>query len=221
MRPGNNSARAAARAVLAGADGVGLLGLWIAMAAIVVMSVYVIANVIARQLHVGTFNGAGEISGYLLLTIAFFGLGHAFRHGAFLRLTVVHRRVPARMAPHLEVVLYAVTAAYAVLFDVEMWKLAQESRDQGSTSLGLLQVPTWIPQMVVAIGAAMFALQVIAMLLARIVLPADEDVMLGEDDTPPEMPLGAELPPTDAEVLEREQASGSGVNDDDVMAPRR
>ncbi len=138
-------------------------------AALLVMLFYVMGSVLGRYTGWWVFLGADEVGGYAMAALFFLGLAHTFRSGAFIRVTIVQQKLSPALRSASENLLYLVALAYAVILDWYFWQMILQSRDFGSTSIGVLAWPIWLPQLSLGIGAGIFALQIFSLLLGRLV----------------------------------------------------
>jgi TRAP-type C4-dicarboxylate transport system permease small subunit len=111
------------------------------------------------------FRGADDIVAWLCAASAFFALGYTFRHGDLVRVSLLIDRLPkhARRGAEISCLLAALTVmAYIVWaagsFVYESWRFAELAQ-------GLIQIPIWIPQLSVPLGALILAVAVLDELL--------------------------------------------------------
>lgn len=115
---------------------------------------------------VGVSTGAvNDIVSWLAAAASFLTMAHAFKHGDFVRVTLLLDRLPARARQVMEAVsltVAAVAVAYlcwwAVKFTYESWLFNEIAQ-------GLLPLPMWLPQSSFAIGALLLLAAVLDELL--------------------------------------------------------
>ncbi|VTU28471.1 TRAP-type C4-dicarboxylate transport system, small permease component [Variovorax sp. PBS-H4] len=105
--------------------------------------------------------GANDLVAWLCAAAAFLPMAHAFRHGDFVRVTLVFDKLGARSGRVLEVVALCVAciaiaylAWWATVFTWESW----EFHEMGT---GMLAWPLWIPQLSFVVGAWVFLIAVL------------------------------------------------------------
>ena len=120
---------------------------------VIVMSLLVFINVIARFVFNHSLAFSDEISTYLFVLMSFMGTAIAARRGAHLGLSIVTDRVSPKARIIIGMVMYGVSALFClliVIFGIQMvvsqYQLGQES--------AAMQWPEWIYGSFVPIGAA-------------------------------------------------------------------
>jgi TRAP-type C4-dicarboxylate transport system permease small subunit len=92
---------------------------------------------------------------------AFLAMAHAFKHGDFVRVTLLMEKLPKGVVRVLEVVSLSVAAVaigylawWAIRFTFESWQF-------NDIAGNMVPIPIWIPQMSFVIGAVLFAVAVV------------------------------------------------------------
>lgn len=145
---------------------------WLACAALCIITLLVVVQVGTRVLDV-LLQAAGipptgfiipsltEFAGYLMVGATFLALASTLKHGVHIRVTVVLGVLPETLRRVLNIL---VGTGAAVLFGFVAWHallLALDSYQFGSVSYGIVPVPLWIPQTVMALGLVVFAVALI------------------------------------------------------------
>jgi TRAP-type C4-dicarboxylate transport system permease small subunit len=127
---------------------------------IALIALLMIAQSILREFHVRT-GAVNDVVAWFCAAAAFFAMAHAFKHGDFVRVTLVLEKVggATRRAMELASLSIAVVAvAYlcwsAVNFTYESWAF-------NDVSQGLLPMPMWIPQLSFALGSLLLLVAVV------------------------------------------------------------
>jgi TRAP-type C4-dicarboxylate transport system permease small subunit len=122
--------------------------------------VVMLAQVAGRELGL-LFRGADDIAAWLCAAAAFLALGHTFRRGELVRMTLLLDRLPPATRWKAEVFSLSIAAlvggymVYAVIrFVYESWKFNEVAQ-------GLIKVPIWIPQISFAVGVAIFFVAIV------------------------------------------------------------
>ncbi|HEX6720903.1 MAG TPA: TRAP transporter small permease subunit [Burkholderiaceae bacterium] len=105
--------------------------------------------------------GVNDIVSWLTAAAAFLAMAHAFKHGDFVRVTLLLEAVNSRLRRTLEIV--ALTLAALAIGYLAFWaaRFTWESRVFGDMAGGLVVIPIWIPQVTFVVGALLFWLAVI------------------------------------------------------------
>ena len=105
--------------------------------------------------------GTNDIVAWLTGAAAFLAMAHSFRHGDFVRVTMLLEKLPAPVVRRLEIAaltIAAIAVAYlafwAARFTYESWKF----HDMAG---GMVAIPIWIPQSSFVIGAVLFLAAVV------------------------------------------------------------
>src|SRR3954451_15493038 len=112
-----------------------------------------------RELNL-PFPGADDIVSWLCAASAFFALGHTFRRGELVRVSLVLARLAPGARRHAE---SACLIGAAVVAGYTAWAIAKfvyESWQFKELAQGLIQIPIWMPQMSLVIGCAIFLVAV-------------------------------------------------------------
>jgi TRAP-type C4-dicarboxylate transport system permease small subunit len=127
---------------------------------IALIAVLMIAQSILREFHVNT-GAVNDVVAWFCAAAAFFAMAHSFKHGDFVRVTLLLETVNARTRRIMELVsllIASVSVAYlaysACLFTYESWEF-------NDISQGLLPMPMWIPQLSFALGSLLLLIAVV------------------------------------------------------------
>lgn len=127
---------------------------------VLLIAVLMVAQSVLREL--GQRTGAvNDIVSWLCAAAAFFAMAHAFKHGDFVRVTLLLEKLSDRARHGVELaclVVGTVATGYlawaAVRFTYESWEF-------NDIAQGLLPLPLWIPQVSFAIGACLLFVAVV------------------------------------------------------------
>ena len=119
---------------------------------IVLICVAMIAQSVLREFGVRT-GAVNDVVAWMCAAASFFAMAHAFKHGDFVRVTLLLEHLPARTRRVFEItalligtVCVGYLAYWAVHFTYESWQFNELAQ-------GLLPIPIWIPQSTFALGA--------------------------------------------------------------------
>lgn len=125
----------------------------------------VVAQVAGRLIGV-LVPGADDLAGYALTASSFLALAHTLRAGGHIRLTLLIRRAGRRQRLLLETGCLAFGVLVTGYFTYHVVEMARDAYRFGERSQGILPVPLWIPQAVMAVGAAVLFLAFVDDLVA-------------------------------------------------------
>jgi len=132
--------------LVAGALGAGCIAL---------ICILMVVQTLGRQFGFQT-GAITDVVSWLCAAAAFMTMAHAFKHGDFVRVTLVLEKLSAPNRRRFELVCLAVAcvamgylAWWACRFTFESWQFNELAQ-------GLWAIPIWIPQMSFAIGSVLF-----------------------------------------------------------------
>jgi TRAP-type C4-dicarboxylate transport system permease small subunit len=127
--------------------------------------VVMLLQVVGRELGV-LFRGADDITARLCAAAAFLALGHTFRKGELVRMTLALDRLPPSARWKAEVVSLSVAALVGGYMVYAVTRFVYESWKFNEVAQGLIKVPIWIPQISFAVGVAIFFIAIVDELVA-------------------------------------------------------
>lgn len=124
----------------------------IAATFIALICLCMIAQSVLREFGVRT-GAVNDIVSWFCAAASFFAMAHAFKHGDFVRVTLLLEKLPAPARRSFEIgslligtVAVAYLSYWAVKFTYDSWAFNELAQ-------GLLPLPIWIPQSSFAIGS--------------------------------------------------------------------
>lgn len=133
-----------------------------AIAACCVLAIFVLMIVagVGRQLNVKV-SGINDIVSWLCAAAAFFAMAHAFKHGDFVRVTLLLEKLSARARHGLDLVCLAVAAVAVAYLAYSATAFTYESHEFAEMATGLVVIPIWIPQATFVVGSWLLLLAVL------------------------------------------------------------
>lgn len=108
-----------------------------------------------------------EFSGYLLAGVIFLGLGYVYRHGGHVRMSLLLDATNPKLSRVLYWLTDLIVATYAVIQLCKISELAYESYIYNWRSSTTLEVPLYLPQTLMVLGALIFVLEIINTAFSR------------------------------------------------------
>jgi len=124
--------------------------------------------------------GADDIVAWLCAAAAFLALGHTFRHGELVRVGLWIDMFSPRRRRIAELAALGVTALFAAYMVWAISRFVYESWQFKELAQGLIAIPIWIPQLSLAVGAAIFLAAVIDE-LARVIRGEKPQYQIAEE----------------------------------------
>jgi TRAP-type C4-dicarboxylate transport system permease small subunit len=115
---------------------------------------------VGRQLN-WRVSGVNDVVAWLCAAASFLAMAHAFRHGDFVRVTLLLEKLPAVARRTAEVVCLLI--ALVSVGYLTWWATAftWESYEFAEMATGLVVIPIWIPQTVFVVGCWLFLVALI------------------------------------------------------------
>ncbi len=99
-----------------------------------------------------------EITTFLMLGMAFFGIVHAYSEGVHVRVDTLHRRLPPTLRRANDIVAHTGAAVLCAVVAFESGRLAWTAFRFHDVSDGLVPIPMWIPMATLPLGFALLTL---------------------------------------------------------------
>ena len=124
------------------------------------MALLITVDVIGRSIGHSTLI-ADEMSGYMLVGLAFLGLAYTQRKKRHIQITLITRRFSQRVQEMIELGVLIVGFVFASWLVWTTWGLVEMMYTDNRRSLSLVETPMWIPALFVPVGLGMFALELL------------------------------------------------------------
>jgi TRAP-type C4-dicarboxylate transport system permease small subunit len=135
-------------------DGLYLAAAALAACCVAMIAALMIAQSLGRQLGVST-GAINDIVAWLCAAAAFLSMAHAFRHGDFVRVTLVQEKLSERTRQAIELLCLGVAAVAVGYLAYWALRFTWQSREFNELAQGLLPIPIWWPQSMFAIGSVL------------------------------------------------------------------
>lgn len=122
--------------------------------------VLMIAQSVLREFHVRT-GAVNDIVAWMCAAASFFAMAHAFKHGDFVRVTLLLEHLSEGARRTFEIVCLAVGAVSVGYLAWWANKFTYDSFQFGEVAQGLLPIPMWIPQSSFALGSILLFIAVV------------------------------------------------------------
>jgi len=119
---------------------------------IALIGILMIAQSVMRELGIRT-GAVNDVVSWFCAAAAFFAMAHAFKHGDFVRVTLLLEKVSATTRRAMELVSLAIGCVSVAYLAWSAAKFTYESWEFNDIAQGLLPLPMWIPQLSFAIGS--------------------------------------------------------------------
>jgi TRAP-type C4-dicarboxylate transport system permease small subunit len=96
--------------------------------------------------------GTEDIVGWLTAAAAFFGLSHTFKHGDFVRVTLLLEKMAPARRRLFEIASLIVACAFTGYMTTAVTRYVYDSWQFNDMGTGMIALPLWIPQSSLVIG---------------------------------------------------------------------
>ncbi len=131
------------------------------LAAVCVLTIFfiMIATTIMREVGIKT-GGSDDITAWLTASAASLGLAATFRHGDFVRMSLVTEKLSATWQRRMEVFCLVLATAFTGYIAYAVVRFVYESWEFNDYANGLVAIPLWIPQAPFALGVVLLFIAV-------------------------------------------------------------
>ncbi len=145
------------------------VAVWFGGTALLLSSVMVTLDVLARDIFGVTMSGSDEISGYVFAASTTLAYSYCIIHRANIRIDAFYNFLPLTARCILDIVGLALLLLFMGMLTYHSVKVLQTSWEQNSLSVTTLSIPLWIPQTFWVAGLIMFIVTASFLLLYAIV----------------------------------------------------
>jgi TRAP-type C4-dicarboxylate transport system permease small subunit len=133
---------------------------YVAATCVLLIMLLMIAQSILREMHVRT-GAVNDVVAWLCAAASFFAMAHAFKHGDFVRVTLLLEKLPAAAVRRFEI--GALSIAVLAVGYLMFWanRFTYESWVFNDIAQGLLPLPMWVPQLSFALGSILLFIAVL------------------------------------------------------------
>ena len=119
---------------------------------VLLIGVLMIAQSILREFQVRT-GAVNDVVAWFCAAASFFAMAHAFKHGDFVRVTLLLEKLPPGMRRAMEIGALAIGSVCVGYLAFWANKFTYDSWAFNEVAQGLLPIPIWIPQLSFALGS--------------------------------------------------------------------
>ena len=127
---------------------------------IALIAMLMIAQSVLREFRVNT-GAVNDVVAWFCAAAAFFAMAHAFKHGDFVRVTLLLDSVGTKTRRAMELGSLAIAVVAVGYLAFSACAFTYESWEFNDISQGLLPMPLWIPQLSFALGSLLLLIAVV------------------------------------------------------------
>ncbi|MFO1188771.1 MAG: TRAP transporter small permease [Alphaproteobacteria bacterium] len=152
----------AARLFLSAVDGLSGLGLFLAAITVLALIGLITAELVLVHLFQQSLLFVDDVAGQLVAIFAFLAIAYCLREGTLIRVEVFYNRLNALWRPIVDIVFSLASLLFAGIIEQHLIRLVLSSHRYGVRTLSALEMPLWIPQLVLPIGGGVLILAILA-----------------------------------------------------------
>ena len=127
---------------------------------VLLIAVLMIGQSVLRQMDVRT-GAVNDVVAWFCAAASFFAMAHAFKHGDFVRVTLLMEHLSERARRRLEITCLSIGAVAVAYLAFWANKFTYDSWAFKEVAQGLLPLPMWIPQASFALGSVLLLVAVV------------------------------------------------------------
>ena len=144
-----------------------LASLVLGTAGVLLMIIFVTIAIVARDVFGGSTPFALEYAGYMVAAVAACGGAYTMSKDKHVRIDLITSRLPAKATERLITAGLIAGLGFEIIFAIEAVNLVKYSFDHNIISFYITQTPTAYPQLILAVGLILFALELIIFIVKR------------------------------------------------------
>lgn len=141
--------------------------------ALAIMFLMIFINVIGRYFFSKSVMGADELARYLMISIAFLGMGMAMRRGQHSAFNIVQDVVPSRVRIFLRIIVSLIMVAFMIVLFVLGYQYAMKYM---SNRTEMLRMSAGMWYMVIPLGAVLFVFHFLIGLKEYVFMAKNADI---------------------------------------------
>lgn len=141
---------------------------WLSGALTLVMMVAILREVVGRYFFNNPSNWSLELSGYLLVALAYLGAPYTELSEGNIRIDFLYNRFSARLRMVADIVIYLIGICWGAMVVWQGWLLAWESWQISARSSEAMAWPLFPSQVLVPIGSLLLCLVMVLKIVQRI-----------------------------------------------------
>ena len=127
---------------------------------VALIAALMVSQSILRELSVRT-GVVNDAVSWLCAAAAFFAMAHAFKHGDFVRVTLVLEKLSPQKRRVLDIISLIIGSMATAYLAYSACAFTYESFEFNDMAQGLLVIPMWIPQSTFAFGSVLLCVAVL------------------------------------------------------------
>lgn len=126
---------------------------------------HILLETVLRSIFDTSTHVLDEFIGFAVLSITFLSLSWTLRDGSMIRVNILTDKLPVKARQMLEVAVAMLATGMGAFFCIFLGRNLAKNWRRGAVSESVAEVPLWIPDAIVFVGASLLVLQLAAMIV--------------------------------------------------------
>lgn len=162
------------RSILRAIDAMSFLALVCAGMILIYAVSHILLETVLRSLFDKSTHVLDEFIGFSVLSITFLSLSWTLRDGGMIQVNLVTNRLPEKAQIWLQCAVAFFATGLGAYFCSFLWRNLVKNWNRGAVSESVAEVPLWIPDLIVFVGACLLVLQLVASVIRPFFTDAQE-----------------------------------------------
>jgi TRAP-type C4-dicarboxylate transport system permease small subunit len=141
--------------------------LYIGLICLSISAIVIIIDIVVRQFGLAGVSST-EITGYMLVALAFLPAAYTFKQGLFIRITVITERLSPTSQKVLGLVTDFIILLVAIILAKSCWGLTLTLFHDQTTAATVLAPRLYIPQAATSVGLSLLIISIVSKMLQSI-----------------------------------------------------
>lgn len=148
-----------------------LVGIFLSAILLIYILIQILLEIVLRVFFNSSTHIAGEFVGYAVGGITFLSLAYTERKNGLIRVNFLKGFLNSKWRNFQDFICLTLVFFSSSFTLHYLWKIVIRDFERGRLSIGLAQIPTWIPQSILLLGLLFFTIQLLASIAILIYSP--------------------------------------------------
>lgn len=155
------------------ANRLSLFGAWLSAFLLIYSVCHVLVDIVLRVGFGTSTHTMDEMVGYAVGAMTFMALAYSESQRSLIRVNVLHGFLSRKSGHVLDLVCLLLTLGSTAFLFFFMGRVTLRDFERGRVSIGMAEIPLWIPQSILLVGLAIFMVQLVASMVGLCIRLSD------------------------------------------------